>query len=106
MKMSRLLIFIFIASLGIFAIVALFAVGSESWHEESPHKIQHGLFPFWQTVDDGRVSGKSSSRILYAGLVETALAGVGIIFIICFAWAKLIGTTFEQNQATDHETYE
>jgi hypothetical protein len=106
MKMSRLLIFIFIASLGIVAIAALFAVGSESWHDDSPHKIQHGLFPFWQTVDNGRVSEKGSSRILYTGLVETALAGMGIIFIVCFAWAQLIGAALERNQATDHVTYE
>ena len=103
MKMSRLLIFIFIASLGIVAIVALFAIGSESWHDDSPHKIQYGLFPFWQTVDNGGVSEKKSSHILYAGLAETALAGVGIIFIVCFAWAKLMGATLDQNQATDHD---
>jgi hypothetical protein len=99
--MSRLLIFILIASLGIVAIVAMFAVGSESWHDDSPHKIQHGLFPFWQMVDNGRVSEKKSSRILYTGLAETALAGVGIIFIVCFAWAKLMGTTLEPNQAAE-----
>jgi len=101
--MSRLLIFILIASLGIVAIVALFAVGSESWHDDSPHKIQHGLFPFWQTVYNGGASGKNSSRILYPGLAETTLASVGIIFIVYFAWAKLMGTTLEQNQAADHE---
>jgi hypothetical protein len=101
--MSRLLIFILIASLGIVGMVALFAIGSESWHDDSPHKIQHGLFPFWQTVDNDRVSKKNSSRILYPGLAETALAGVGIIFIVYFAWAKLMRTTLEPNQTADHE---
>ena len=99
--MLRLLIFIFIVALGIIAMVALFAVGSESWHYDYPHKIEYGLFPFWQTVDNGGVSGPSSSRILYTGLVETALAGVGIVFIIYIAWAKLIGATFERDRGTD-----
>src|SRR4051812_19269571 len=98
--MLRLLIFIFIGSLGVVAIVALFAVGSESWHDDYPHKMQYGLFPFLQTVDHGGVPDKSFSRILYTGLVETALAGVGIIFIVYFAWAKLISATFERNHAT------
>ena len=99
--MSRLLIFIFIVSLGIIAMVALFAVGSESWHYDYPHKIEYGLFPFWQTVDNGGVSEKDSSEILYAGLVETALAGVGIMFVVYVAWAKLIGPTLERDYVTD-----
>ena len=87
--------------------VALFAVGSESWlgsegwHSDYPHEIQYGLFPFWQTVDNGGVSGLRSSRILFAGLVETALAGFGIIFIVFVAWAKLIGGTPERDYPTD-----
>lgn len=81
--------------------VALFAVGSESWHYYPPHKIQYGLFPFWETVDNGGVLEPGSSRILYAGLVETALAGFGIIFIVYIAWAKLIGATLERDYATD-----
>src|SRR5712675_2597841 len=99
--MSRLLIFIFIVALGIIAMVALFAVGSESWHYDYPHKIEYGLFPFWQTVDNGGVSEKGSSHILYTGLVETALAGVGILCIVYVAWAKLIGATFEGDHGTD-----
>jgi hypothetical protein len=100
--MSRLLIFIFIASLGVFAIVALFAIRSESWHEDYPHKMQYGLFPFWQTVDDGRAPKKSSSRLLYGGLMETALAGTSVLLFVYMSWGKLLGATLERNCKTDH----
>jgi hypothetical protein len=99
--MLRLLIFILIGSLGVVAMAALFAVGSENWHDDYPHKVQYGLFPFLQTVDNGRVSEKGSSRILYMGLVETALAAFGIIFIVYTAWGKLIGATLERKQIDD-----
>jgi hypothetical protein len=97
--MSRLLIFILIGSLGVIAMVALFAVGSENWHDDYPHKVQYGLFPFLQQVDNGGVSEKGSLRILYLGLAETALAGVDIIVVVHAAWAKLIGATLERKDA-------
>jgi len=100
----RMLIFLTVASLGSFAMVALFAVGSESWQDDFPHKIQYGLFPFWQMVDDGTVSGARSSNVLYAGVVETVLAGAGVILIVCVAWVGLIGTRLRREHQRDDST--
>src|ERR1700742_2663969 len=95
--MSRLLIFIFIESFGVFATVALFAIRSEGWHEDYPHKLQYGLFPFWQTVDDGGAPKKSSSHILYGGLMETAVAGFSVLLFVYIAWSKLLGAALGKN---------
>ena len=99
-NMTRMLIFLLIAVLGVVAIVALFAVGCEIWNDDYPHKIQYGLFPFWQIVDDGPLSGYRSAQILYTGLAETALAAVGVILIVYIAWTRLMGTTPQRNHST------
>jgi hypothetical protein len=95
--MSRLLIFVFIASLGVVAVVALFAIESESWNGDHPHKVQYGLFPFWQTTDNGGIHEKSSSGPLYKGIVETALAAVSISTIVYISWVKLIRAALKKN---------
>ena len=100
--MLRLFIFIIIAILGVVAMVALFAVGSESWNGERPYKIEQGFFPYWQTVDDGDLPAKSTSQLLYVGLLETSLACAVISFIIYVAWRGLVGKTFEQKPSAEH----
>jgi hypothetical protein len=99
-NMTRMLIFLLIAVLGVVAMMALFAVGCEIWNDDYPHKIQYGLFPFWQIVDDGPLSGYRSSHILYTGLVETALAAAGIILLVYLAWTRLMDASPPRNHST------
>src|ERR1700744_1371688 len=117
--MLRFLIFMFIAALGFGTIMALLAAGSEWWNDDYPHKIQcglfpywqcevldnekdleaasarkieSGLFPFWRAVDIGADFKKGYSKVLYTGVIETGVAVIGVILIVYLAWIKLVVT--------------